>query len=111
MRVRFEKKRSKYPDLTPGNVYRVIGIEANDYRIMNDAGRPFLYPASLFEIVDPEIPPEWTTSYDHDGARYSYPKALSLPGFFEDYFDGDSKAVATLHQYLTPPHRKHRKVS
>jgi hypothetical protein len=32
--------------LTPGQAYSVIGIEADDYRLLNNAGRPFLYPAS-----------------------------------------------------------------
>ena len=30
-----------------------------------------------------------------DGERYAYPKTLNAPGFFEDFFDGDAKAIAT----------------
>jgi len=73
MKVALKKPSSKYRDLTPGNVYRVIGIEADDFRLMNDAGRPFLYPSSIFIIVDPSEPRDWKTGQGPDGERYSYP--------------------------------------
>jgi hypothetical protein len=73
----------------------VIGIEADEYRILNDAGRPFLYPPKLFSVVDPREPADWVTEYGDDGERYSYPRALNRPGFFEDFFDQKAKAVAT----------------
>lgn len=93
-------KISKYKDLTPGNVYFVIGIEANDFRIMNDEGLPYLYPRSLFLFVDSQEPDDWETEYGKDGERYSYPKELNKVGFFEDYFDGNRTAIATLRHYL-----------
>src|SRR5207249_5009180 len=94
MKVSLKKSSSRYRDLTPGNVYRVIGIEADDFRIMNDAGRPFLYPASLFVIVDPTEDRNWKIWRGADGERYSYPPQLARPGFFEDYFDHDRKTMA-----------------
>ncbi len=53
MIVKLQKQHSDYPDLTPGQPYVVIGIEADDLRILNDQGRPFLYPPELFEVIDP----------------------------------------------------------
>jgi len=35
------------------------------------------------------------TEYGDDGERYSYPRPLNKPGFFEDYFDHHPKAIAT----------------
>jgi hypothetical protein len=89
-----------YAELTPGNTYRVIGIEADDYRLVNDEGMPYLYPKEIFRIVDAQEPEDWQTVYGDEGERYSYPKELSEPGFFEDVFDGNGKAVAILRYYL-----------
>ncbi len=103
MKVRFApapSAKDDYPDLTQGNVYRVIGIEADDLRLMSDEGRPYLYPADCFEVVDPREPSDWETVYGEEGERYAYPRPFGAPGFFEDYFDGDRRCVAALHKYL-----------
>ncbi len=100
MKVRFRASNRQYPDLTAGNVYRVIGIEAGDYRLMNDVGRPYLYPPTLFEMVDANEPHDWHRRDGGEGDVYAYPPELAESGFFEDYFDGDRKAVAILHEYL-----------
>ena len=100
MKVRLRRNRTKYYDLTPGNVYYVIGVEAGDYRIMNDLGRPYLYPPEDFTIVDGEFPREWRKQVGPDGEAYIYPPSLARPGFFEDYFEGKRKTMETLHQYL-----------
>ena len=56
-----------YPDLTPGNTYRVIGIEADDLRLLNDEGLPYLYPPELFAVVEADEPGEWTGGDDSAG--------------------------------------------
>lgn len=40
-------------DLTLGRIYELLGIEANGsfYRILDDSGDDFLYPASHFKAV------------------------------------------------------------
>lgn len=98
MIVNLVKKHSDYPDLTPGQPYVVIGIEADDLRLLNDEGRPFLYPSDLFEIVDPHEPGDWVSEIGADGERYAYPPSLNVVGFFEDFFDGQHQAVATFWQ-------------
>src|SRR6266581_4571881 len=95
MIVTLKKKNPRYPDLTFAQPYVVIGIEADDLRILNDAGRPFLYPRKLFSLVDAQEPVDWVTDFGDDGERYSYPPPLNKPGFFEDFFDQKAKAVAT----------------
>ncbi len=94
MIVKLKEEYPEYPDLTPGQPYFVIGIEADDYRILNDSGKPYLYPLHLFEVIDPREPSIWTTEYGEDGERYSYPPALKEAGFFEDYFDGKEEALS-----------------
>ncbi len=85
--------------LTPGEVYEVIGIEAGDYRVLDDVGSPSLFSPLLFEVVDPTRPPGWLTKIA-DGEQYSYAPELNEPGFFEDFFDGKPEAVRVFHRYL-----------
>lgn len=95
MIVKLKKKNERYRDLTFGTPYVVIGVESGDLRILNDAGRPFLYPPDLFSIIDAREPVDWITEFGDDGERYSYPPSLNKSGFFEDFFDEKAKAVAT----------------
>jgi len=95
MIVKLKKKNARYRGLTFGQLYLVIGIEADHLRLLNDAGRPFLYPPNLFSSVDEGEPVDWITEFGDDGERYSYPQSLNKAGFFEDFFDEKTKAVAT----------------
>ena len=83
----------EYPELSPKQPYVVIGIEADDYRLLNDRGQPYLYPHGLFAVLDPTEPAEWVTDEGEEGERYAYPAALNQPGFFEDYFEGRPPAL------------------
>jgi hypothetical protein len=40
-------------DLTLGRIYEMLGVEANGsfYRILDDSGQDYLYPASHFKAV------------------------------------------------------------
>ena len=93
MIVELKEENSDYPDLKPNQPYFVIGIEADEYRILNDYGKPYLYPPHLFEVIDSKEPEIWITEYGDDGERYSYPPTLNKVGFFEDYFDGKDEAL------------------
>jgi hypothetical protein len=96
MRVRVKRNdygSMDYRDLTVGNVYMVIGIEGDDFRIISDEGLPYLYPTALFEVTDSTEPADWLTEYGDDGRRYSYPPEIAAAGFFEDYFEGKAEAA------------------
>jgi hypothetical protein len=95
MTVKLKKPNTRYRDLTSGQLYDVIGIEGDELRIINNAGRPYLYPPGLFSLVDAREPTDWVTEFGDDGERYSYPPQLNKAGFFEDSFDQKAKAVAT----------------
>ncbi|HEV2381322.1 MAG TPA: hypothetical protein VG206_16195 [Terriglobia bacterium] len=93
MTVKLRRKDGRHPDLTVRQPYVVIGIEADDYRILNDLGRPYLYSRDLFKVVDAREPDDWLSEYGEEGERYAYPAPLNAPGFFEDFFDDRSKAI------------------
>jgi hypothetical protein len=93
MTVKLRRVNAKYRDLTYGQPYVVIGIEGGDFRILNDAGRPYLYPPGLFKVLDDRKPGDWVTERGDDGEQYAYPAPLNVPGFFEDFFDHKPKAV------------------
>jgi hypothetical protein len=95
MIVRLKRPNRRYRDLSTRQPYAVIGVEAGDLRILNDAGRPYFYPPGLFAVVDRREPSDWVTAVGSDGERYAYPPPLNKPGFFEDFFDGKSRAVST----------------
>ena len=100
MIVQLRRKNSRYPDLTPNKKYVVIGIEADDLRILSDQGKPYLYPARLFDLLDNREPKDWITEFGSDNERYAYPSELLAPGFFEDFFDNKRDAVSTFWQVV-----------
>lgn len=93
MIVKLKRKLARYPDLSAGQQYLVIGIEADDLRIINDQGRPYLYPLRLFRVVDPTEPEGWIQELGDDGERYAYSPPLNRVGFFEDFFNGKRQIV------------------
>jgi len=69
MIVKLRRKNARFQDLTPRQPYVVIGIEGDDYRILNDAGRPYLYPCGVFAVVDAREPGDWISEYGGDDGR------------------------------------------
>lgn len=104
MIVQVRAAQERYPDISPDQSYVVIGLEADDYRVLNDEGRPYLYPHDLFEVVDTREPQDWVTEVGDEGERYAYPAPLNELGFFEDFFDARQAAVRTfwrvINEYL-----------
>ena len=95
MIVELREPNPDHPELSVGHPYHVIGIEADDLRLLNDHGQPVLYPADLFHVRDATEPADWITETGDDGERYAYPPALHAPGFFEDLFNGHPDAIQT----------------
>lgn len=100
MIVQLKQAHPDHPHLTAGQRYLVIGIEADDYRLLNDWGEPCLYPPELFRVVDASEPEQWVSETGADGERYAYPPALNKPGFFEDFFDRKPEAMQTFWQTI-----------
>lgn len=102
MKVKLKRGWSKsYPELTAGNVYRVLGIENDSLRIISDAGEPILFHPHAFEYVDPTHPADWVEERGEDGELYAYPPELRDPSsFFERFFDYDMRIRQRLHLYV-----------
>jgi hypothetical protein len=100
MIVTLKRRTPKPRELTFGQPYRVIGIEAGDYRLLDDSGKPYLHPSRLFKVIDARKPEEWVEERGEEGERYAYPEALNAPGFFEDFFDGKRPMIATFWRVL-----------
>lgn len=50
MAVRYTGE-TRFLELTNGNIYDVMSIEKEWYRIVDDSGEDYLYPPHLFEII------------------------------------------------------------
>jgi len=86
--------------LTPGEAYEVIGIEADDLRVIDDSASPVLFEPAMFEVVDPARPADWITTTGEDGEVYASPPGLDAPGFWEDYFEGLPAARLAFSRFL-----------
>ena len=95
MIVKLKQQAGRQPDLTIGQPYAVIGIEADDLRILNDHGQPYLYPSDQFEVLDTRQPRDWVVELGEEGEQYAYPPSLNRVGFFEDFFDEKDETIAT----------------
>ena len=86
--------------LSPSKEYEVIGIEADDYRILNDDDSPVLYAPELFVATDASEPEEWVKTVGDDDELYAYSPELNAVGFWEDYHDGNEDAIRVFRDYL-----------
>lgn len=87
-------------NLQPDKVYYVIGVDDENYRVINETGEPILYPKKLFTVVDPKIPEGWVKKSYSDGEYFIDPPELSEPGFYEDYFDGKPYALEIFRNFI-----------
>jgi len=81
--------------LTLGEVYEVLAIEGDMYRILTDpqswpyGNDPVLYESSLFEVVDGSIPEFWVEERFEDGSVCQSPPEWR-GCFFDDFHDRDA---------------------
>ncbi len=81
--------------LTINREYEVLGIEADNYRILDDENNlpygndPVLFEPECFRIIDSTEPDFWICYFGEEEERYCYPIEWNKIGFFEDYHDGN----------------------
>ena len=98
---------SEHRGLSAGAVYDVVGLDSENFRLIDDNDQPFLYPKALFEIVDPAIPDDWVTE-TQDDEYYVDPPELAMPGFYEAYFDGVEAAVKKFEDFRSRSSLPHK---
>ena len=103
MKVIANSKANQTPHLTPGQVYIVVGLDQEAYRVLNDNEEPILYEKSMFELDedDSNLPSSWIREDFGDGEYFINPPELSARGFYEDFFDGIPSANAMFKDYLS----------
>lgn len=84
-----------HQDLTPSKEYDVDSIEYDDFRIAGESGEPCLYPAGIFDLIDPAIPSGWIVEFDEEGLISIGPPEFLARGFWEDFFDHKPSAKET----------------
>ncbi|MBA4032099.1 MAG: hypothetical protein C0478_14580 [Planctomyces sp.] len=80
--------------LTVGREYEVLGIEADDLRLLNDKNEPVLYDAVYFDTSAIGEPTFWVSTQGEEGERYAGPLEWTNPGYFEDWHDGITETIA-----------------
>jgi len=92
-----------YPDLSIDKIYHVLAIQYDDYRLIGDEERPYLYPQQAFSIIDNQIDNNWIQVFEEEEEgevlRYYGPPEFARY-FFEDYFDGDREKKEIFEQYI-----------
>jgi hypothetical protein len=87
--------------VTRGREYLVLAAFAEPLRtalplglqILDDAGHPSWWPASMFATTSTVIPPNWIANVDEEGDLHLGPAAWIVRGFWEAFFDGEPEAV------------------
>lgn len=95
-----------YNNIKIGKTYIVLSIESNYnnnssdffkevlwYRIIDENGQFMPCPSNLFEINSSTMPSSWIFNKVDGGYFELIPKEWNYTGFFEDYYNDDSKAL------------------
>ena len=100
MQVRPNDDALQFNHLSPAKEYDVIGLNHDNFRVVDDKGEPVLFSRNIFDIVDNTIPLDWIWDRFSDDEYYASPPELHGPGFFEDFFDGKDEAFQRFQSYL-----------
>lgn len=93
--------------LSIGNEYLVSEVSMRPereilYRLQGDTNKelPAIYDARQFEVVTNTIPSNWIVIQECDGIITFTPANWSIPGFWENFFDGDQNAIESYRKEL-----------
>ena len=89
----FTTDNRKITSIEINKEYEVIGIESDDYRIIDNKNEPILFDHKCFTVVDPMKPKFWLCKTGSENEEYCYPEEWSNPGFFEDYFNRNESVI------------------
>jgi len=92
------KAQDTSPWVTVGAEYDVVSVIAVPHRelllqIVDNEGGLGWFASVDFMTVDGTIPASWVSQIDEKGMLELAPAAWLVPGFWEDYYDGEPSAV------------------
>lgn len=110
MRVLCKKIYKNGQNLTIGKQYHVVSITiANrgaeteiSFRLINDDNRIIVYPASSFDIVDPNFGSDYVFKLHRATLVEILPESISYDGFWEKYWGDENEEEVALIQALYP---------
>jgi hypothetical protein len=86
-----------------GGAYHVLSIwiepSITSLRLVGQEPTPTLYQPEMFEVVSSAIPSAWVSTSPKPGCLSLAPEAWSRPGFWEEFFDREPKAVECFEEY------------
>ena len=102
MKVIYKRKPADgtIPRLIFGREYLVVGLDDENYRVVDEDSEPILYARECFDVTDASIPPDWVRDEGRAGDYYIDPPECAKRGFYEAYFDDKPEAVATFNRVL-----------
>ena len=95
-----EPEEAEQPWLSTSREYVVLSVEEHHtgvagYRIESDRSQgPALFRAPRFKIIDPSVPSCWIAHRLQGATVELAPPVFARAGFWEDYYNGDPRAVA-----------------
>jgi hypothetical protein len=85
-----------------GGFYDVLSISIEPaftrIRVVGSDSVPALFDPKIFRVVSNRIPANWIVASPEPGCLSIGPERWSRPGFWEGYFDGDSRAIAVFEE-------------
>jgi len=77
-----------------------IRLQKTEFRVISEDNQiPGVFPAKLFQIAANDLSPNWVAEVSESHVTLR-PKRWSVPGFWEAYFNGDSKALSAFSEEL-----------
>lgn len=99
MRIKAIGPLKEHFALTEGRVYPVIGLTADSFRVIDDEGRPILYPKECFDLVDESVPADWKWKVYSEVEYYADPPELAGNDFYPALFREEEEAVRIFEDY------------
>jgi len=112
MKVRFNalaasKSEMSSWDLTDGNIYEVLEVHGDSYRVLGDFVRANLHPISSFNVVDGRIRADWIKRPNKSGG-YDYHLPEDAGCFWEALDQAEKYAIRRVRQILIKWRREDR---
>jgi len=97
--IPIDKADYTYPDLTLGNIYNILAVDIDSYRIIGNRGFPYLYDKRRFEVIDDKLDNEWEKTVTESGRILYNPKEFK-EHLLSKYFDQNIRAINIFNRYV-----------